>query len=212
MINNSKCKICRRASEKLFLKEEKCYTPKCALMRKSYPPGVQKSSVGKRPRRSKSEYGFQLAEKQKLKFFYLLRERQFKNYIQEALKGKSADIISRLAEILELRLDNVVYRLGFVKSRSMARQIVNHGHITVNGKKIDIPSYRLRIGDKINIRPESAAKKVFQNTDIYLKKYNPPIWLEMDKSKKEGCVAGKPQSQDIELKTNLNAIIEFYSR
>ncbi len=208
----SKCRICRRAAEKLFLKEEKCYTPKCPLARKSYPPGVQKSGIGKRPRRSKSEYGFQLAEKQKLKFLYILRERQFKNYIQEALKGKSTDIISRLAEILELRLDNAVFRLGFVKSRSIARQVVGHGHISVNGKKIDIPSYRLKVGDKVSIRPESAAKKVFQNTDVYLKKYQPPTWLEMDKDKKEGKITGKPQAQDIEVKTSLNAIIEFYSR
>ncbi len=208
----TKCRICRRAAEKLFLKEEKCYTPKCPLTRKSYPPGVKKSGVGKRPRRSKSEYGFQLAEKQKLKFFYILRERQFKNYIQEALEGKGTDIISRLAEILELRLDNVVYRFGLVKSRSIARQIVNHGHIVINGQKVNIPSYRLKVGDKIAIRPESAAKKVFQNTDIYLKKYQPPVWLEMDKNKKEGHVVGKPQAQDIEIKTSLNAIIEFYSR
>ena len=194
------------------MKEEKCYSPKCPVIRKSYPPGVQKSKTAKRPRKSMSEYGFQLREKQKLKFLYLLRERQFKNYIQEALKGKGIDITSRLAEILELRLDNVVYRLGFCKSRSVARQLVGHGHIIVNGKKINIPSYRLKTGDKIAIRPQSASKKVFQDLDIYLKKYNPPVWLELDKEKKEGKVVGKPSAQDIEVKTNLNAIIEFYSR
>jgi small subunit ribosomal protein S4 len=209
---NQKCKICRRAGEKLFLKEEKCYTPKCPLARKSYPPGAQKRGAGKRPRRVLSEYGFQLREKQKLKFFYLLRERQFKNYIQEALKGKGSDIVSRLAEILELRLDNVVYRLGFTKSRSVARQLVSHGHIAVNGRKTDIPSYRLKVGDKITIRPQSASKKIFQDIDIYFKKYQPPIWLELSKEKKEGKVRGKPQAEDIEVKTNLNAIVEFYSR
>jgi small subunit ribosomal protein S4 len=209
---NSKCRICRRAGEKLFLKQEKCYTPKCPLTRKSYPPGVQRSGIGKRPRRAKSEYGFQLAEKQKLKFLYLLRERQFKNYIQEALKGRNINITSRLAEFLELRLDNVVYRLGFAKSRSLSRQLVSHGHIVVNGKKINIPSCRLKIGDKVAIRPESVLKKVFQDIDIYLKKYQPPVWLELDKTKKEGKIIGKPQTQDIEVKANLNAIIEFYSR
>jgi small subunit ribosomal protein S4 len=208
---SSKCRICRRAGEKLFLKEEKCYTPKCPLTRKSYPPGVQKRGAGKRPR-ALSEYGFQLREKQKLKFFYLLRERQFKNYIQEALKRKGSDIISRLAEILELRLDNAVYRLGLAKSRSMARQLVGHGHIAVNGRKTNNPSYRLKVGDKISIRPQSASKKTFQDIDIYFKKYQPPVWLELDKGKREGKVAGKPQAQDIEVKTNLNAIIEFYSR
>ncbi len=206
----SKCRICRRAKEKLFLKGEKCYTPKCPLTVKPYPPGMQKS--GKRPRRGGSEYGFQLAEKQKLKFLYLLRERQFKNYIQEALKGKGGDIISRLAEFLELRLDNVVCRLGLAKSRSLARQLVNHGHILVNGKKVNIPSFRLKKGDKISIRLQSADKKVFQDIDIYLKKYAPPAWLELDKEKKEGKVKGKPGAEDIEVKTNLNAIIEFYSR
>ncbi len=209
---NSKCKVCRRAGEKLFLKEEKCYTPKCPLIRKSYPPGVQKSRASKRPRRSISEYGFQLREKQKLKFLYLLRERQFENYIREALKGKSGDIISRLAGFLELRLDNPVYRIGLAKSRSVARQLVSHGHIVVNGKKVNIPSYRLKVGDKIGIRPQSASKKVFQDIDIRLKKYQPPAWLEMDKDKKEGKITAKPQEEDIEVKTNLNAIIEFYSR
>lgn len=209
---DSKCRICRRAGEKLFLKEEKCYTPKCPLTRKSYPPGVQKRGAGKRGKRAMSEYGFQLREKQKLKFFYLLRERQFKNYVQEALKGKGADIISRLAEILELRLDNVVYRLGFAKSRSAAKQLVSHGHITVNEKKADIPSYRLKVGDIIAIRPQSVSKKNFQDIDIYYKKYQPPVWLNLDKAKKEGKIAGKPQAQDIEIKSNLNAIIEFYSR
>lgn len=196
----------------MFLKEEKCYTPKCPLTRKSYPPGVQKRGAEKKPRRALSEYGSQLAEKQKLKFFYLLRERQFKNYVKEALKGKGSDIISRLAEILELRLDNVVYRLGFAKSRSIARQLVSHGHIMVNGKKTNIPSRRLKVGDIIAIRPQSASKKIFQDIDIYFKKYQPPVWLELNKEKKEGKVIGKPQAQDIEVKTNLNAIIEFYSR
>ncbi len=159
-----------------------------------------------------SEYGFQLREKQKLKFLYLLRERQVENYIREALKGKSGNIISRLAGFLELRLDNVAYRIGLAKSRSVARQLVGHGHIAVNGKKVNIPSYRLKVGDKIGIRPQSVSKKVFQDIDIRLKKYQPPAWLEMDKDKKEGKIVGKPQEEDIEVKTNLNAIIEFYSR
>ncbi len=210
---DSKCRICRRAGEKLFLKEEKCYTPKCPVIRKTYPPGVKRTGPGaKRPRRTMSEYGFQLREKQKLKFFYLLRERQFKNYIQKAAKSKGYDTISHLAELLELRLDNVVYRLGLSQSRSVARQLVSHGHITVNGKKINIPSYHVKTGDKISIRPQSASKKNFENLEIYLKKYKPPVWLEMDKDKKEGKVVGKPQAQDIEIKTNLNAIVEFYSR
>ena len=209
----SKCRVCRRAGEKLFLKEGKCYTPKCPVVLKTYPPGARRTGAGsKRPRKTLSEYGFQLREKQKLKFFYLLRERQFKNYIQKAAKSKGSDTISRLAELLELRLDNVVYRLGLAQSRSVARQLVSHGHIMVNGKKINIPSYHVKTGDKISIRPQSASKIIFENLEIYLKKYKPPVWLEMDKDKKEGKVVGKPQAQDIEIKTNLNAIVEFYSR
>lgn len=161
---NLKCRICRRAGEKLFLKEEKCYTPKCPLAAKSYPPGIKRGGASKRGRRTMSEYGFQLREKQKLKFLYLLREQQFKNYIQKALRGGGTDIISRLAELLELRLDNVVYRLGLAKSRSVARQLVSHGHIAINDKKINIPSYQVKIGDKISIRPQSALKKKFSGS------------------------------------------------
>ncbi len=209
---DQKCRICRRAGEKLFLRESKCYSQKCPVTRKPYPPGTKKGISSKRPKRGSSEYGSQLKEKQKLKFLYLLRERQFRNYIQEALKGKGADITSRLAELLELRLDNVVFKLGLAKSRSISRQLVGHGHITVNGRKATIPSYRTKVGDKIAIRPQSSAKKVFQDLDIFYKKYQPPVWLKIDKEKKEGEIMGKPQTVDIEIKTNLNAIIEFYSR
>src|SRR3989344_6593363 len=211
MITNSKCKICRRAGEKLFLKEERCYTQKCPVARKPYPPGFHKSDF-RRPKRAMSEYGRQLREKQKMKFLYLLRERQFENYIEEALKGKGANIVSRLAEILELRLDNAVYRLGFAKARGNARQMVNHGHIAINGRKINIPSYRLKVNDKISIRTQSANRKIFHDLDIHFKKYNPPSWLEMDKIKKEGKVVAKPQAQDVENKADLSAIIGFYSR
>lgn len=210
---NSKCRICRRAGEKLFLKEEKCYSQKCPVSRKSYPPGASKGGMAsKKPKRSMSEYGYQLREKQKLKFLYFLRERQFANYIKKALKAKNKDIASQIAEFLELRLDNAVYRLGFTKSRSIARQLVSHGHFLVNGKKVDIPSFNLKVGDKISIRSQSANKKIFQDMEIYLKKYNPPGWLEFDKQVKIGRIAGKPQAEDLDIKANLNAIIEFYSR
>jgi small subunit ribosomal protein S4 len=211
MINTSKCKICRRAREKLFLKEEKCYTPKCPLTRKSYAPGMASRSA-KKPKRGLSEYGFQLAEKQKLKFFYLLKERQFRNYVKEALRAKGRDIPERLAELLESRLDSAVFRLGFAKSRSGARQMASHGHFLVNNRRVTIPSYRMKIGDKISIRPQSISKGKFQNLDIQLKKYEPPAWLKLNKSKYEGEVIGRPQLKDIEFKANTNSIIEFYSR
>lgn len=180
---DNKCKKCRRAGEKLFLKGEKCFSPKCPLTRKPYPPGIFGKSKRKRVRRGLSEYGAQLREKQKIKFSYGLRERQFSNYLKEA---------TPLFELLESRLDNVVFRLGFSDSRLGARQIVSHGHIMVNSRKVNIPSCRLKIGDKISIRPQSANKAVFKDLDIKLKKYNPPSWIKLDKIKKEGEIIGRP--------------------
>ncbi len=206
-----KCKKCRRAGEKLFLKEGKCYTPKCPLVRKPYPPGFQSRST-KRPKRGSSEFGTQLKEKQKLKFLYFLRERQFKNYVKKALKTKGGNIPSKLAELLESRFDNIVFKLGFAKSRSEARQLVGHGHILVNGKSVDISSYSVKLGDKISIRPQSASKGKLKDIDLYFKKYEPPAWLKLNKEKKEGELVAKPQIEDIGTKANLNMIIEFYSR
>lgn len=182
MLDN-KCKKCRRAGEKLFLKGEKCFTPKCSLTRKSYPPGIFGRSKGKHPKRGISEYGAQMRERQKIKFSYGLRGRQFANYLKEP---------APLIELLESRLDNVVFRLGFSDSRSGARQIVSHGHILVNNRKVNIPSYRVKIGTKILIRPQSANKAVFKDIDIKLKKYNPPSWIKLDKTKKEGEITGRP--------------------
>lgn len=182
MLDN-KCKKCRRAGEKLFLKGEKCFTPKCSLTRKAYPPGIFGRSKGKHPKRGISEYGAQMRERQKIKFSYGLRERQFANYLKEP---------APLTELLESRLDNVVFRLGFSDSRSGARQIVSHGHILVNNKKVNIPSFRVKIGAKILIRHQSANKVVFRDLDIKLKKYNPPSWIKLDKTKKEGEIIGRP--------------------
>jgi small subunit ribosomal protein S4 len=179
----NKCKKCRRVGEKLFLKGEKCFTPKCPLTRKSYPPGIFGRTKGKHPKRGISEYGAQLRERQKIKFSYGLRGRQFANYLKKP---------TPLLELLESRLDNVVFRLGFSDSRSGARQIVSHGHIMVNNRKANIPSSRLKIGDKISIRPQSAKKALFRDLDIKLKKYNPPSWIKLDKIKKEGEIIGRP--------------------
>jgi small subunit ribosomal protein S4 len=191
MLDN-KCKKCRRAGEKLFLKGEKCFTPKCSLTRKSYPPGIFGRAKGKHPKRGISEYGAQMRERQKIKFSYGLRGRQFANYLKEANKKGQGDASMGLTELLESRLDNAVFRLGFSDSRSGARQIVSHGHILVNNRKVNIPSYRVKIGTKILIRPQSANKAVFKDIDIKLKKYNPPPWIKLDKTKKEGEIIGRP--------------------
>lgn len=207
----SKCKVCRRAGEKLFLKGERCYTPKCAVVRKPFPPGIHGKGL-KRARRSVSEYGIQLREKQELKFLYGMRETQFKNYVKKAIDAQGVDTAEKLIALLETRLDNVVFRAGFALSRSAAKQIVGHGHIMVNGRKIDIPSHNVRKGDVITIRPQSAGKGMFKNLDIYLKKYEPPKWLKVSKDKKECEVIGMPTKDEVNINTNINLIIEFYSR
>lgn len=204
---DTQCKTCRRSGEKLFLKEEKCFGQKCAISRKPYAPGRQSK------RRSQlSEYGRQLREKQSLKFLYGLRERQFVNVVKEAMRKGGTDIASFLLQLLELRLDNVVFRLGLAKSRSAARQMVSHGHICVNGRKVTIPSHRVKSGDNVSIRTQSIAKKVFTDLDIWLKKYSAPLWLKIDKVSKSGEVVKEPDVELTELGINVNAIIEFYSR
>lgn len=189
-----KCKKCRRVGEKLFLKGERCFTPKCALTRKPYVPGPATKS-GKTRRASSTEYGIKLREKQKIKFSYGLRTRQFDNYTQEAEnKAGGGNVASALYGFLEARLDNVVFRMGLADSRSVARQIVTHGHVMVNGRRVDIPSYRVSIGNKITVRPQSSAKAVFKDVDIKMKKHNPPVWLKLDKAKKEGEIIGMPMA------------------
>ncbi|MEK7133323.1 MAG: 30S ribosomal protein S4 [Patescibacteria group bacterium] len=201
------CKKCRRAGEKLFLKGERCFTPKCAMVRKPYPAGVHGKS--KKKKRT-SEYGLQLQEKQKLKFTYGLREKQFSNYVAKSIARK-IESNRALAEFLESRLDNAVFRCGFALSRTMARQMVSHGHILVNGRKVNIPSFGVKPGDTVKLRPQSLNKGIFGNLDLFLKKYEPPAWLSIDKSKKECKILTKP-SAEVFSGININAIIEFYSR
>lgn len=188
----SKCKKCRRIGEKLFLRGEKCFSVKCPLTRKPYAPGIFGKTKRKRGKKGLSEYAVQLREKQKMKLTYGVRERQFANYLKEANKKGKGDASERLFEFLELRLDNIVFRLGLAESKAKARQIVSHGHIIVNNRKVNIPSFRLRMADKISIRPQSANKAIFKDLDIKLKKYNPPSWIKFDKNKKEGEISGRP--------------------
>lgn len=195
-----KCKLCKRLDDKFLIKGDRCSSHKCSALKKSF-------SKRKKP---SSEYGNQLNEKQKMKILYSLRERQFKNYVLKSIGKKNEDASEFLMRLLETRLDNAVFRAGFVKSRDSARQIVNHGHILVNGKKVNIPSYNVKTGDKITIKESSKAKKVFENLDLILKKYNAPGWLNLDKIKKEAEVVRAPSGEENEFKINTVSIIEFY--
>lgn len=206
----SKCKICRRLGQKLFLKEKKCFSPKCPLLRKPYLPGKK----GKRKAGGISEYGRELLEKQKLKTWYGVSERQFKNYIKEILskRGRIEDAALELIKKLEKRLDNVVFRLGLAASRFQARQLVNHGHFFVNGKPINIPSYQLKKGDLVSIRPGKKNKTIFKNLKSILKEKHIPGWLQIDKEKLEGKVVGEPDLKEAGVPVEISAVFEFYSR
>ncbi|MBM3250838.1 MAG: 30S ribosomal protein S4 [Candidatus Nealsonbacteria bacterium] len=204
---NSKCKICRRAGTKIFLKGDRCLSPKCPMVRRPYPPGQK----GKGRTRGLSEYGKELKEKQKLKNLYNLRENQFRNYVKEVLKkrGGAEDISDLLIKKLESRLDNIVFRLGFALSRLQARQAINHGKFLVNGKKVKAPSYQVKKGDKITPHPSFFKK---ENSPGILKKYKPPSWLEFDIKKIEGKVIGEPSLEETGLSIELSSIFEYYSR
>ncbi len=209
MPNEQSCKKCRRAGTKLFLKGSRCNGPKCAMVKKAYPPGEK----GKR-RNKISEYGRELIEKQKLRNWYNLRESQFKKYVYFAMKKQGGDVDSGavLIESLENRLDNTIYRLGFAESRAKARQIVNHGLINVNGKKVDIPSYVLTVGDLVEVRPNKKQKLIFDNLVEKLKNHKTPSWLYLDAGKLQGKVTGSPIAAEVEPPVKVTSIFEFYSR
>ena len=205
-----KCKICRGVKTKLFLKAEKCLSPKCPMVVKPYAPGFQ----GKKRRKRSSEYGAQLIEKQKLKYWYGLSEKSLKQYVKEALskRGRAGNTQTVLVQNLEKRLDNVIYRLGFVASRRTARQLVSHNHFLVNGKRVNIPSFRVEKGDKIALEESSRVKKIFQNLDINFKKSQRPVWLKLDAKKLEAVIMGEPSTEEVALPVEISHIFEFYSR
>ncbi len=205
-----KCKICRRAGVKLFLKGEKCLSAKCTMVKKPYAPGMKR----KKPSRSFSEYSKELKEKQRLKNWYILRERQFKKYVDEVMekRGQVKDAGGLLVKKLESRLDNVVYRLGFASSRAQARQMTTHGHFLVNGKRVDVPSCGLKKGDIVSLRPASAKKPLFSNISAVLKKSNPPSWLKLNPEKLEGQITGEPTIEEVSPPSEISSIFEFYSR
>jgi len=180
------------------------------MIKKAYPPGQK----GKRRSKALSEYGKELKEKQKLRNWYNLRERQFANYVREVLglQFKVGDTADLLIKILESRLDNVVFRLGLAASRREARQMVAHGHFLVNGKAIDIPSYRVKKGDIIAIKPLKLPKGIFRNLEAKMKKQKSPSWLTFDIKKSEGQVTGEPSFIEAAPPAEISSIFEYYSR
>ncbi|MEA3344367.1 MAG: 30S ribosomal protein S4 [Patescibacteria group bacterium] len=233
-MNNNKCKICKRLGQKLFLKGERCFSPKC-------PMAVQGHTVrkmGGRRRKMASEYGKELKEKQKLRNWYNLRENQFKKYVKEVLakqkksfvkvplktETKSSDSVhlenkvekedtsQLLLKKLESRLDNVVFRMGFSSSRRQARQIVNHKHFLVNGKAVNIPFFEAKVGDKISLSLRSKKKPIFGDLPSILEKHKPPSWIRIDVKKMEGEIIADPSFEEAVPPAEISAIFEFYSR
>ena len=200
------CRLCRREGQKLFLKGERCYTDKCGIERRKYAPGMHGQS-----RKKLSEYGIQLREKQKARRYYGILESQFEKYFEMAEKQKGVTG-ENLLTILESRLDNVVYRLGFAMSRPEARQLVTHGHFTVNGKKVNIPSYLISAGDVIAIceksRSSEKIKEVLEKTESRII----PKWLDLDRNTLSGKVLALAQRDDIDLEIAEHLIVELYSK
>ncbi|MFM7088100.1 MAG: 30S ribosomal protein S4 [Candidatus Paceibacterota bacterium] len=199
MLKKPKFKIGKRLGAGVY---DKCQTPKFAA-------SVGNTYTGKRPK-ALSEYGTQLIEKQKVRFSYGINERQLSNYAEKAAASKGAGAVEKFYESLELRLDNVVYRMGIASSRREARQMVSHGHFIVHGKKVTVPSYALKVGDVITVREGSKSKKTFTTLAEKLKEYTAPAWVSFDVNKMEGKINAKPKQVDTFL--DLNAVFEFYSR
>ncbi|MEN9582122.1 MAG: ribosomal protein small subunit ribosomal protein [Candidatus Parcubacteria bacterium] len=201
MKTGPKFKICRRLGAQVF---EKCQTPKFVMA------DAKKGGKGKRGGKAATNYAIQLLEKQKMRVSYGVTEKQFYNYVKKAIDTKKGSPSDKLSESLERRLDNVAYRLGFVSARSAARQMVAHGHLTVNGKRVTVPSYNVSVGDVVAIREGSKSKGIFQNLEARLKNYTAPSWLSFDATKHTAVVKSLPREPESYL--DFNAVIEFYSR
>jgi small subunit ribosomal protein S4 len=202
----SVCRLCRREGAKLFLKGTRCYTKKCSFERRPTPPGqhgVRRRKVG--------EFGLQLREKQKVRRVYSVMERQFKNYYETA-SSRPGVTGENLLRILELRLDNVVYRLGFASSRAQARQLVVHGHFAVNGRATNVPSYPVKPGDRIEVRASRTGREPFKIAKETLRSHQPPEWLSLDAAKLAGTVAEQPRRDQMPLDLNEQLVVEYYSR
>ncbi|MFP6679715.1 MAG: 30S ribosomal protein S4 [Dehalococcoidia bacterium] len=209
--NGPACRLCRRVGEKLFLKGERCYTPRCAVDKRRSPPGEQAANAGFARRRRMSEHGTQLREKQKARYVYGTLERQFSNYMDEATRasGVTGD---RLMQLLERRLDNVVYRLAFGDSRNQSRQLINHGHFEVNGRRVDIPSFMVKPGDVVSWREQSRSNNYFKTMKETLPKRTVPGWLQLNSENATGTVSALPAPSEIDTKVDTRMIVEFYSK
>jgi small subunit ribosomal protein S4 len=210
METNIKCKICRRAGAKLLLKGSRCYGQKCAMVRRPTAPGKK----GKRRTRQLSEFGRELREKQRMKAWYNLREQQFKNYVKAILAKKSGDedLPLALMGVLENRLDNVVFRLGFAPSRLGARQLVGHKSFLVNGKPVNLPSYQVKKGDTVSVAPRKAKNTYFTQLLATLKAYKAPAWLALDAEKMEGKRVGDVTLEEAAAPAEIGSVFEFYAK
>jgi len=200
------CRLCRRETEKLFLKGDRCFTEKCAVERRQYPPGQHGQRRGKL-----SDYGVQLREKQKVRNSYGVLEKQFRKYFEkaESKKGVTGEV---LLQLLETRMDNVVYRMGFAPNRNSARQLVRHGHFLVNGKEVSIPSYHVRAGDMVEVRQPSRELDMIKDSITRAEQRGLPSWVEMDFQNFKGKVLQVPTREDIQLTAQEQLIVELYSK
>lgn len=209
------CKLCRREGEKLYLKGERCFTPKCSFEKRNFAPGQHGRTAGRGGRGMgtgrASDFARQLRAKQKARRVYGVLERQFRRYYDTAI-GRRGLTGLNLLQILESRLDNVVYRLGYASSRSQARLLVTHGHFTVNGRRTDVPSMLLGQGDEISVREGSGKLTYFKELDAFAEKRTSPAWLNRDIKKLSGAVARMPERAEIDGTLDEQLIVEYYSR
>ena len=201
------CRLCRSEGMKLFLKGTKCFTDKCPIEKRNFAPGQH----GKDRKAKIVGYGLQLREKQKAKRIYFTQESQFRNYFEKAARTRGVTGFVLLQQ-LERRLDNVVYRMGFGASRRQARQLVRHGHVQVNGRKVNIPSYEVNVGEEIAIRQGSLKLAILETSKDFASHQNAPTWLEIDRDNYKGKVLALPKREDINLPVNEQLIVELYSK
>ena len=204
------CKLCRREGEKLFLKGERCYSPKCAIEKRAYPPGIH-GRMAQWKRSRTSDYGAQLRAKQKARRVYGVLERQFRRYYRQAIKSRGLTGLT-LLQILESRLDNVIYRMGYASSRAQARQLVTHGHFMVNGRRTDVPSMQIKPGDVIEVREGSRSKTLIKDLMAMAEERNAPDWITRNLKGMSGSILRLPERAEIDANLNEQLIVEFYSR
>ncbi|MDD4409231.1 MAG: 30S ribosomal protein S4 [Candidatus Pacebacteria bacterium] len=210
MKTQAKCKICRRLGDKLFLKGDKCLSTKCPMIERPFAPGQR----AKKRRGSLSEYGRELAAKQKMKRWYQLSESKLKQYVKAINKDRAKidNVANALVGKLETRLDNVIFRLGWARSRGHANQLASHGHFLLNGRKIDIPSAQLKIGDTVSVREGSKTKDVLKDIPETMKKAKVPGWIAFDAQKNEAKIVKLPVFEDVQLPSDVTTVFEHYSR